>query len=81
MVELGRQHLEEVEGLEKKRINDMVAADRVDLLGNAKINDDFVHIPQGGDAIDPYASELPDLDVTRDLEEIKNRDQEIVLIR
>ena len=78
---MARQHLEEVEGMEKKRINDAVAADRVDLLGNANVKDDFVHFPAGSDAIDPYASELPDLDVTRDLDEIKNRDQEIVNLK
>jgi hypothetical protein len=70
--------LEEVENLEKKRINDALAQDKAELMAGAANNSIIIPIGPGNDAVDPYSTELPDIDVENDMNEMKRRDKEIV---
>jgi hypothetical protein len=82
VLELVKQHLDECENMEKRKINDAHVADRIELMGggNGGGNDIYVNVGKGSDQpIDPYTSELPDIDAENDMKDIKRRDQEIVL--
>jgi hypothetical protein len=63
--------------MEKRKANDLHATDRVELLGNGKGDPLMLAIGKQGE-VDPYASELPDIDAEEDLKAIRNRDKEIV---
>jgi hypothetical protein len=63
--------------MEKRKANDLHATDRVELLGNAKGDPLLLAVGKQGE-VDPYASELPDIDAEEDLKAIRNRDKEIV---
>ncbi len=70
--------MEECESMEKKKMNEMHAGDRLELLGSANPSNIYVNMGKGGGEVDPYASELPDIDAEEDLKAIRNKDQEIV---
>jgi hypothetical protein len=65
--------------MEKRKTNDLHAADRVDLLGTSRGDQHMIHIGKQGE-VDPYASELPDIEAEEDMKAIRNRDKEIVAL-
>ncbi|KAI9100378.1 hypothetical protein DFS34DRAFT_578611 [Phlyctochytrium arcticum] len=78
ILELCQRHIEEVENLEKRKFNDQYTDARVELLrGNQG------GAGKGGGASeeepppDPFASELPDIDVEDDLKRIGERNKQI----
>ncbi|KAJ3261787.1 hypothetical protein HK103_004738 [Boothiomyces macroporosus] len=67
IVQLCKQHIEEVEHLEKRRIADAHAGDRVELLNGAANNNLYANM----------GKDLPDIDAEEDMKAIKNRNKEI----
>ncbi|KAI8899126.1 hypothetical protein BC833DRAFT_586885 [Globomyces pollinis-pini] len=76
IVELCKQHIEEVENLEKRKLNDAHVSERVDLLqtngGGGGHVKGLSTVPD-----DAYGSDLPDIDAEEDLKAIRNKDKEI----
>ncbi|KAJ2999542.1 hypothetical protein HDV02_002689 [Globomyces sp. JEL0801] len=85
IVELCKQHIEEVENLEKRKLNDAHVSERVDLLqtnggGGAHVKGKIKSAYLEGLSTvpdDAYGSDLPDIDAEEDLKAIRNKDKEI----
>ncbi|KAJ3326013.1 hypothetical protein HDV06_002398 [Boothiomyces sp. JEL0866] len=78
IVQLCKQHIEEVEHLEKRRIADAHAGERVELLNGATNNNLYANMGKGGQEQDIFThTDLPDIDAEEDMKAIKNRNKEI----
>ncbi|KAJ3300960.1 hypothetical protein HDV03_001570 [Kappamyces sp. JEL0829] len=78
IMELCKGHLEEVEMLEKKKHNELHALDRNELLGANNGPSYLIDTKGRGDApIDPFSSELPDIDAEEDLKNLRETDKMI----
>ncbi|KAJ3277059.1 hypothetical protein HDV01_000111 [Terramyces sp. JEL0728] len=78
IVQLCKQHIEEVEQLEKRRVADTHAGERVELLNGAANNNIYANMGKGGQEQDIFThSDLPDIDAEEDMKAIKNRNKEI----
>lgn len=65
--------------MEKKKHNELHAHDRNELLGANHGSSYFIDTKGNGvdGPIDPFSSELPDIDAEEDLKNLKSRDKEI----